>query len=215
MTKVNRYNGQQRRTQNLAQRRKQYKPLEVGQTLTQPTADPKLKETTGTIDFSQPKPVVTNPQNVSTAEAIEQLNKQQEAQNLEKQQKNIERQLKKAQDKVEKNKKRVTKLEKEVANILDKFDYEFAIQSFNILSLRWFKKNNPQYIRGYLVNGIYSQNKLFNIFILSKLFKYNIIYVGKDNIFMRVDYYISKLIMEVMDLKVSIGCVDKDLKNSL
>ncbi len=32
---------------------------------------------------------------------------------------------------------------------------------------------------------------------------------------MRVDYYISKLIMEVMDLKVSIGCVDKDIKNSL
>lgn len=50
---------------------------------------------------------------------------------------------------------------------------------------------------------------------MTKLFKYNIIYVGKDNIFMRVDYYISKLIMEVMDLKVSIGCVDKDLKNSL
>ena len=73
-------------------------------------------------------------------------------------------------------------LEKGVANILDKFDYEFAIQSFNILSLRWFKKNSPKYIRGYLVNGIYSQNKLFNIFILSKLFKYNIApyYIGID-----------------------------------
>lgn len=73
-------------------------------------------------------------------------------------------------------------LEKEVANILDKFDYEFAIQSFNILSLRWFKKNSSKYIRGYLVNGIYSQNKLFNIFILSKLFKYNIApyYIGID-----------------------------------
>ena len=35
MTKVNRYNGQQRRTQNLAQHKKQHKPLEVGQTLTQ------------------------------------------------------------------------------------------------------------------------------------------------------------------------------------
>lgn len=32
---------------------------------------------------------------------------------------------------------------------------------------------------------------------------------------MRVDYYISRLIMEVMDLKVSIGRVDKDIKNSL
>ena len=120
MTKVNRYNGQQRRTQNLAQRKKQHKPLEVGQTLTQPTADPKLKGTTGTIDFSQPKPVVTNPQNVSTADAIAQLNQQQEAQNLEKQQKNIERQLEKAQAKVKKNEKRVAKLEKEVAKKGDK-----------------------------------------------------------------------------------------------
>ncbi len=76
MTKVNRYNGQQRRTQNLAQRRKQYKPLEVGQTLTQPTADPKLKETTGTIDFSQPKPVVTNPQVQPSADDIALLNQQ-------------------------------------------------------------------------------------------------------------------------------------------
>ena len=32
---------------------------------------------------------------------------------------------------------------------------------------------------------------------------------------MRVDYYISRLIMEVMDLKVTIGSVDKDIKNSL
>lgn len=76
MTKVNRYNGQQRRTQNLAQRRKQHKPLEVGQTLTQPTADPKLKETTGTIDFSQPKPVVTNPQVQPSADDIALLNQQ-------------------------------------------------------------------------------------------------------------------------------------------
>lgn len=76
MTKVNRYNGQQRRTQNLAQRRKQHKSLEVGQTLTQPTADPKLKKTTGTIDFSQPKPVVTNPQVQPSADDIALLNQQ-------------------------------------------------------------------------------------------------------------------------------------------
>ena len=120
MTRVNRYNGQQGKTQTLAQRRKQHKQLEVGQTLTQPTGDPKLREKTGTIDFSQPNPVATNPQNVSTADAIAQLNQQQEAQNLEKQQKNIERQLEKAQAKVEKNEKRVAKLEKEVAKKGDK-----------------------------------------------------------------------------------------------
>lgn len=76
MTKVNRYNGQQRRTQNLAQRKNQHKHLEVGQTLTQPTGDPKLKETTGTIDFSQPKPVVTNPQVQPSADDIALLNQQ-------------------------------------------------------------------------------------------------------------------------------------------
>lgn len=76
MTRVNRYNGQQRKTQNLAQRKNQHKHLEVGQTLTQPTGDPKLKETTGTIDFSQPKPVVTNPQVQPSADDIALLNQQ-------------------------------------------------------------------------------------------------------------------------------------------
>ena len=76
MTKVNRYNGQQRKTQTLAQRRKQHKPLEVGQTLTQPTGDPKLKEKTGTIDFSQPNPVATNPQVQPSADDIALLNQQ-------------------------------------------------------------------------------------------------------------------------------------------
>lgn len=76
MTKVNRYNGQQRKTQTLAQRRNQYKHLEVGQTLKQQIGDPKLKETTGTIDFSQPKPVVTNPQVQPSADDIALLNQQ-------------------------------------------------------------------------------------------------------------------------------------------
>lgn len=62
MTRVNRYNGQQRKTQTLAQRRNQNKHLEVGETLKQQTGDPKLREKTGTIDFSQPNTVATNPQ---------------------------------------------------------------------------------------------------------------------------------------------------------
>lgn len=88
MTKVNRYNGQQRRTQNLAQRKKQHKPLEVGQTLTQPTGDPKLRQQS--IITAQPQaPVVTNPQ--VTTENIELLNKKNEQQRvLDNQNKEIE-----------------------------------------------------------------------------------------------------------------------------
>lgn len=88
MTRVNRYNGQQRRTQNLAQRKKQHKPLEVGQTLTQPTGDPKLRQQS--IITAQPQaPVVTNPQ--VTTENIELLNKKNEQQRvLDNQNKEIE-----------------------------------------------------------------------------------------------------------------------------
>lgn len=88
MTKVNRYNGQQRKTQTLAQRRKQHKQLEVGQTLTQPTGDPKLRQQS--IITAQPQaPVVTNPQ--VTTENIELLNKKNEQQRvLDNQNKEIE-----------------------------------------------------------------------------------------------------------------------------
>lgn len=89
MTKVNRYNGQQRKTQTLAQRRKQHKQLEVGQTLTQPTGDPKLRQQS--IITAQPQaPVVTNPQ--VTTENIELLNKKNEQQRvLDNQNKEIEK----------------------------------------------------------------------------------------------------------------------------
>ena len=88
MTKVNRYNGQQRKTQTLAQRRNQHKHLEVGQTLTQPTGDPKLRQQS--IITAQPQaPVVTNPQ--VTTENIELLNKKNEQQRvLDNQNKEIE-----------------------------------------------------------------------------------------------------------------------------
>ena len=67
----NRHNRQNKKT-TLADRRKaqNHKSLEVGQTITAPTGDPKLRERTTTIDFSQQQPVVTNPQ--VTTENIEQ-----------------------------------------------------------------------------------------------------------------------------------------------
>lgn len=73
----NRQNRQNKKT-TLADRRKaqNHKPLEVGQTITAPTGDPKLRERTTTIDFSQPKPVVTNPQVQPSADDIALLNQQ-------------------------------------------------------------------------------------------------------------------------------------------
>lgn len=89
MTRVNRYNGQQRKTQTLAQRRKQNKHLEVGETLKQQTGDPKLRQQS--IITAQPQaPVVTNPQ--VTTENIELLNKKNEQQRvLDNQNKEIEK----------------------------------------------------------------------------------------------------------------------------
>lgn len=43
------------------------------------------------------------------------------------------------------------KLESEISKILDNYQGKFAIQSFNIKTLKWFYKNRPDYIIGYLI----------------------------------------------------------------
>ena len=48
---------------------------------------------------------------------------------------------------------KVGPLEKELVKLLDKYDGQFAIQSFNPFSVRWFRKNKPEYIRGLLSCG--------------------------------------------------------------
>lgn len=50
-------------------------------------------------------------------------------------------------------------LEKDLSRLLKKYKGKFAIQSFNPLSLRWFKINNPKILRGQLS---YGYNKLKN-----------------------------------------------------
>lgn len=42
-------------------------------------------------------------------------------------------------------------LESTVASMLDNYNGKFAIQSFNIKTLKWFYKNRPDFIIGYLV----------------------------------------------------------------
>ena len=48
--------------------------------------------------------------------------------------------------------RKVGLLEKELVKILDKYKGIFCVKSFNPLSIRWFKKHRPNYIRGLLIS---------------------------------------------------------------
>ena len=52
-----------------------------------------------------------------------------------------------------KSDRKVGLLEKELVKILDNYSGKFCIKSFNPLSIRWFKKNKPNYIRGLLLDN--------------------------------------------------------------
>lgn len=65
---------------------------------------------------------------------------------------------------------RVGKLEKELVKYLDNYNGVFAVKSFNPLSVMWFKKHRPNYIRGLLLSGkeklrnkIMRTNFIFNL----------------------------------------------------
>lgn len=52
-----------------------------------------------------------------------------------------------------KSDRKVGLLEKELVKILDNYKGNFCVKSFNPLSIHWFKKHRPDYIRGLLVNN--------------------------------------------------------------
>lgn len=52
-----------------------------------------------------------------------------------------------------KSDRRVGLLEKELVKQLDNYKGVFCVKSFNPLSIKWFKKHRPNYIRGLLVNN--------------------------------------------------------------
>lgn len=56
----------------------------------------------------------------------------------------------------------VGNLEKTVAKLLDEYEGNFAIQSFSIKSLWWFKKRRSNYVRG-LISGIFLDKKASNL----------------------------------------------------
>ena len=51
------------------------------------------------------------------------------------------------------------KLENELSKLLDSYKGAFAIQSFNVFSINWFKKNRNNYIRGLLISDFVIKNK--------------------------------------------------------
>ena len=74
-----------------------------------------------------------------------------------------------------KNDNKVGLLESSLVQILKKYNGKYAVQSFNPLSIRWFKNNYPNIIRGQLVCK-FKNKKMDNIkkFILKTMF-FNII----------------------------------------
>lgn len=67
---------------------------------------------------------------------------------------------------------RVGALEKKTSKLLDQYSGEFAIMSFNPLSILWFRLNRIHYIRGYLVHSLLPDNFLLHFFLNHKLLKY-------------------------------------------
>lgn len=80
-------------------------------------------------------------------------------------------------------------LEKALLDVIEKYDGEYAVQSFNPLSVKWYKDNAPHILRGQLASHLDTscgQSKL-NCFMLNNLLLNNITkpdFVSYDQNFM-------------------------------
>lgn len=59
-----------------------------------------------------------------------------------------------------KSRRVVGKFESQVHKLLSKYKGEYAVESFNPLSMKWFKDNAPEFVRG-LLSGFIGRGKLF------------------------------------------------------
>ena len=85
-------------------------------------------------------------------------------------------------------------LEKELVKILDNYKGKFAVKSFNIFSVKWFKKNRPNYVRGFLIN--------YNYHILKEVFISNMFLLGvskPDFLSVNYKFYNKKKITKLRD----------------
>lgn len=55
--------------------------------------------------------------------------------------------------------RKVGELENELVKLLDNYNGPFAVKSFDALSMRWIRKNRPNYIRGLLIGDKYKKKK--------------------------------------------------------
>lgn len=55
--------------------------------------------------------------------------------------------------------RKVGELENELVKLLDNYNGPFAVKSFDALSMRWIRKNRPNYIRGLLIGDKYKKTK--------------------------------------------------------
>lgn len=69
-----------------------------------------------------------------------------------------------------KQEQKVGILEKNIAKILDNYSGHFAVQSFNPLSVYWFRKNRPGYIRGHLLTNNNKSNLIFKFLYSYRIF---------------------------------------------
>lgn len=103
-----------------------------------------------------------------------------------------------------KNDNKVGLLESSLVQILKKYNGKYAVQSFNPLSIMWFKNNYPNIIRGQLVCK-FKNKKMDNIkkFILKTMF-FNII-TNPDFISHRVDDLSYKEVNKIKKNKFILG----------
>lgn len=81
--------------------------------------------------------------------------------------------------------------ESKVAEILDQYTGEFAIQSFNIKTIKWFYKNRPNYVIGYLIG--------------KRNYKKEYFFKKYDFVNIRYDIYSDKKIRKMREDKVVLG----------
>jgi glycerophosphoryl diester phosphodiesterase len=99
-----------------------------------------------------------------------------------------------------KSSQKVGKLEKEACKLLDNYKGDFAVQSFNPLSILWFKLNRNNYVRGFLVSSI-SKNSILINFYLNTL----ICFLSPDYIAINLKYLKSREIKKLRNIYLIIG----------
>lgn len=100
-------------------------------------------------------------------------------------------------------------LEEEMSKILDEYNGDFAIQSFNPKIIYWFKKNRTNYIRGQLLTVNYNYNFITNLVYHHMLFNW---FTKPDFISYNIKGLPNKLIAKTRRKDLIIGWTIRDKK---